>query len=51
MDEQAKINKDAVTKFKAMEKILENLDDKVTEVGSVDAKSAPYVKHTASRTS
>jgi hypothetical protein len=32
MDEQAKINKDAVTKFEAMEKILENLDDKVTEV-------------------
>jgi hypothetical protein len=30
MDEQAKINKDVVTKFKAMEKILENLDDKVT---------------------
>jgi hypothetical protein len=34
MDEQAKINKDAVTKFEAMEKILENLDVKVTEVGS-----------------
>jgi hypothetical protein len=34
MDEQAKINKDAVTKFEAMEKILENLDDKVMEVGS-----------------
>jgi hypothetical protein len=34
MDEQAKINKDTVTKFKAMEKILENLDGKVTEVGS-----------------
>jgi hypothetical protein len=34
MDEQAKINKDAVTKFKAMEKVLENLDGKVTEVGS-----------------
>jgi hypothetical protein len=34
MDEQAKINKDAVTKFEAMEKILENLDGKVTEVGS-----------------
>jgi hypothetical protein len=34
MDEQAKINKDAVTKFEAMEKILKNLDDKVTEVGS-----------------
>jgi hypothetical protein len=34
MDEQAKINKDAVTKFKAMEKVLENLDGKVTDVGS-----------------
>jgi hypothetical protein len=34
MDEQAKINEDVVTKFKAMEKILENLDGKVTEVGS-----------------
>jgi hypothetical protein len=32
MDEQAKINKDVVTKFEAMEKILENLDGKVTEV-------------------
>jgi hypothetical protein len=30
----SKINKDAVTKFEAMEKILENLDGKVTEVGS-----------------
>jgi hypothetical protein len=34
MDEQAKINKDVVTKFEAMEKILNNLDGKVTEVGS-----------------
>jgi hypothetical protein len=34
MDEQAKINKDVITKFEAMEKILENLDGKVTEVGS-----------------
>jgi hypothetical protein len=33
MDEQAKINKDIVTKFEAMEKVLENLDGKVTEVG------------------
>jgi hypothetical protein len=30
----SKINKDAITKFEAMEKILKNLDDKVTEVGS-----------------
>jgi hypothetical protein len=34
MDEQAKINKDTVTKFEGMEKILENLDGKVTEVRS-----------------
>jgi hypothetical protein len=34
MDEQAKINKDTVTKVEAMEKILESLDGKVTEVGS-----------------
>jgi hypothetical protein len=34
MDEQDKINEDAVTKFEAMEKILNNLDGKVTEVGS-----------------
>jgi hypothetical protein len=30
----SKINKDAVTKFEAMEKVLENLDGKVTKVGS-----------------
>jgi hypothetical protein len=34
MDEQAKINKDAVTKFKAIDKVFENIDSKVTEVGS-----------------
>jgi glucan-binding YG repeat protein len=34
MEEQAKINKDVITKFKAMEKILKNLDGKVTEVES-----------------
>jgi hypothetical protein len=34
MDEQAKINKDIVTKFEAMEKIFKNLDGKVTKVGS-----------------
>jgi hypothetical protein len=34
MDEQAKINKDVITKFEAMEKILKNLYGKVTEVGS-----------------
>jgi hypothetical protein len=34
MDEQAKINKDTVTKFKSIEKVFENIDSKVTEVGS-----------------
>jgi hypothetical protein len=34
MDEQAKINKDTVTKFKAIDKVSENIDSKVTEVGS-----------------
>jgi hypothetical protein len=34
MDEQAKINKDTVTKFEAMEKVLDNLDGNVTEVES-----------------
>jgi hypothetical protein len=34
MDEQAKINKDTVTKFKAIYKVLENINSKVTEVGS-----------------
>jgi predicted nuclease with TOPRIM domain len=34
MDEQAKIKKDIVTKFKAIDKVLENIDSKVTEVES-----------------
>jgi hypothetical protein len=34
MDEQAKINKDTVTKFKTIDKVLENIDSKVTGVGS-----------------
>jgi hypothetical protein len=34
MDEQAKINKDTVTKFKAIDKVLENIDSKMSEVGS-----------------
>jgi hypothetical protein len=34
MDEQAKINKYTITKFKAIDKVLENIDSKVTEVGS-----------------
>jgi hypothetical protein len=33
-DEQAKIKKDTVTKFKAIDKVLENIDTKVAEVGS-----------------
>jgi hypothetical protein len=33
MDEQANFNKDTVTKFKAIDKVLENIDSKVTEVG------------------
>jgi hypothetical protein len=34
MDEKAKINKDTITKFKTIDKVLENIDSKVTEVGS-----------------
>jgi hypothetical protein len=34
MDEQIKINKDTVTKFKTIDKVLENIDSKVTEVES-----------------
>jgi hypothetical protein len=34
MDKQAKINMDTVTKFKAIDKVLENIDSKVTEVES-----------------
>jgi hypothetical protein len=34
MDEQTKINKDTITKFQALDKVLENIDSKVTEVGS-----------------
>jgi hypothetical protein len=34
MDEQAKINKDTITMFKAIDKVLENINSKVTEVGS-----------------
>jgi hypothetical protein len=34
MDEHAKINKDTITKFKVIDKVLENIDSKVTEVGS-----------------
>jgi hypothetical protein len=34
IDEQAKINKDTITKFRTINKVLENIDSKVTEVGS-----------------
>jgi hypothetical protein len=34
MDEQAKINKYTITKFKAIDKVLENIDSKVTKVES-----------------
>jgi hypothetical protein len=34
MDEQAKINKDTITKFKIIDNVLENIDSKVTEVRS-----------------
>jgi hypothetical protein len=34
MGEQAKINKDTVTKFKAIDNVLENIGSNVTEVGS-----------------
>jgi hypothetical protein len=34
MDEQDKINKDTITKFKGIDKVLENIDSKVMEVGS-----------------
>jgi hypothetical protein len=44
MDEQAKINKDTVTKFKAIEKVLENIDSKVTEVGSSNHQGLNMMK-------
>jgi hypothetical protein len=34
MDEQAKINKDTVAMFKTIDKVSENIDSKVMEVGS-----------------
>jgi hypothetical protein len=44
MDEQAKINKDTVTKFKAIDKVLENIDSKVTEDGSSNHQVLDMVK-------
>jgi hypothetical protein len=44
MDEQAKTNKDTVTKFKAIDKVLENIDSKVTEVGRSNHQVPNMVK-------
>jgi hypothetical protein len=44
MDEQAKINKDTITKFKAIDKVLENIDSKVTEDGSSNHQVLDMVK-------
>jgi hypothetical protein len=44
MYEQAKINKDTVTKFKAIDKVLENIDNKVTEVRSSNHQVLNMVK-------
>jgi hypothetical protein len=44
MDEQAKINKDSVTKFIAIDKVLENINSKVTEVGSSNHQVLNIVK-------
>jgi hypothetical protein len=44
MDEQAKINKDTVTKFKAIDKVLENIGSKVTEVGSSNHQVLNMIK-------
>jgi hypothetical protein len=44
MDEQAKINKDTITEFKAIDKVLENIDSKVTEVGSSNHQVLNMIK-------
>jgi hypothetical protein len=44
MDEQAKIYKDTVTKFKAIDKVLENIDSKVTEVRSSNHQVLNMIK-------
>jgi hypothetical protein len=43
-DEQDKINNDTVTKFKAIDKVLENIDSKVTEVRSSNHQVLNMVK-------
>jgi hypothetical protein len=44
MDEQAKINKDTFTKFKTIDKVLENIGSKVTEVGSSNHQVLNMIK-------
>jgi hypothetical protein len=44
MEEQAKINKDTITKFKAIDKVLENIDSKVTEVRSSNHQVLNMIK-------
>ena len=44
MEEQAKINKDTHSKFKAMDKVLENIDGKITTVGSSDQQLVGMMK-------
>jgi hypothetical protein len=44
IDEQAKINKYTVTMFKAIDKVLENIDSKVTEVGSSNHQVLNMIK-------
>jgi hypothetical protein len=44
MDEKDKINKDTVTKFKAIDKVLENIDSKVMEVESSNHKVLNMMK-------
>jgi hypothetical protein len=44
MDEQANINKDTVTKFKAIDKVLGNTDSKVMKVGSSNHQVLNMIK-------
>jgi hypothetical protein len=44
MYEEAKMNKDTVTKFKAIDKVLDNIDSKVTEVGSSNHQVLNMIK-------
>jgi hypothetical protein len=49
MDEHAKINKDTVTKFKTIHKVLENIDSKVTEVESCWGDSESSLSYTKNK--